>query len=247
MNYYNYFTEIEEHFVRRRGKHMYISPLDWSLIATWKESGIPLHVAIRGIDIAMDGFFSKPHRFGSKVSTLLYCHDSIMEEFSRFLEAHVGESPNSTEESQDAAADNNAAADKDAAANKFAAAKFISERIEEIERLRAKHCLGETDAEEIPRILERLREILGDLQQETKVNLESLERDLGILEELLISNLSAKVPPEAMASWEEEAKRELKIYKKKVPKETFEKIKRNYLRSKIHGLFQVRELSVIQL
>ena len=29
LNYYNYFTEIEEHFVRRRGKHLLISPMDW--------------------------------------------------------------------------------------------------------------------------------------------------------------------------------------------------------------------------
>jgi len=246
MNYYNYFTEIEEHFVRRRGKHMYVSPLDWSLIATWKESGIPLHVALRGIDIAMDGWFSKPHRFASKVSTLFYCHDSVMEEFSRFLEAHVGESPGSTEEAQNTSPKPQGA-DADEEQAKDAAAKFVSARIEEIERLRAKQCQGETGTEEILRILERLREILADLQHETKVNLESLERDLGILEELLISHLGAQIPQDTMAGWEEEAKRELKIYKKKVPKETYEKIRKNYLRGKIHGLFQVRELSVIQL
>ena len=59
MNYYNYFTEIEEHFVRRRGKHLLISPMDWGLIATWRDAGVPLHVALRGIDIAMDGFFAR--------------------------------------------------------------------------------------------------------------------------------------------------------------------------------------------
>jgi hypothetical protein len=56
MNYYNYFTEIEEHFVRRRGKHLMVSPMDWSLIAVWRDSGVPLHVALRGIDLAMDTF-----------------------------------------------------------------------------------------------------------------------------------------------------------------------------------------------
>ena len=246
MNYYNYFTEIEEHFVRRRGKHMYVSPLDWSLIATWKESGIPLHVALRGLDIAMDGWFSKTHRFGSKVSTLFYCHDSVMEEYSRFLEAHVGDTSGATEGSQDSAPGHHKTPADEASA-KDAAAKFVSERIDEIERLSAKQYPGETGAEDILRILERLGEILSDLRDETKVNLESLERDLGILEELLISSLSARIPQETMAAWEEEAKRELKIYKKKVPKETYEKIKKNYLRGKIHGLLQIRELSVIQL
>ena len=90
MNYYNYFTEIEEHFVRRRGKHLYVSPLDWSLIATWRDSGVPLHVALRGIDIAMDGFFARSQRIKTKVNTLLFCHDAVMTEYARHLESHHG-------------------------------------------------------------------------------------------------------------------------------------------------------------
>ena len=90
MNYYNYFTEIEEHFVRRRGKHLYVSPLDWSLIATWRDSGVPLHVALRGIDIAMDGFFARAQRIRTKVNTLFFCHDAVMSEYTRHLESHQG-------------------------------------------------------------------------------------------------------------------------------------------------------------
>ena len=41
-NYFNYFTEIEEHFQRRRGTILLLSTLDWALIETWKEAGIPL-------------------------------------------------------------------------------------------------------------------------------------------------------------------------------------------------------------
>jgi len=50
LNYFNYFTEIEDHFIRRRGKHILLSPLDWTLIETWREMGVLLHVALRGID-----------------------------------------------------------------------------------------------------------------------------------------------------------------------------------------------------
>ena len=44
MNYFNYFTEIEDAFVRRRGKHLLLSPMDWALIESWKELKVPLHV-----------------------------------------------------------------------------------------------------------------------------------------------------------------------------------------------------------
>ena len=30
--YFNYFTEIEEHFQRRRGTLLMLSPLDWALM-----------------------------------------------------------------------------------------------------------------------------------------------------------------------------------------------------------------------
>ena len=47
LNYFNYFTEIEEEFVRRRGKHMLISALYWALVESWKNAGIPLHIVLR--------------------------------------------------------------------------------------------------------------------------------------------------------------------------------------------------------
>ena len=94
MSYFNYFTEIEEHFVRRRGSHLFVSPLDWSLIAAWKEAGVPLHIAIRGIDVAMDGWHTKKRRPTEKLSTLFYCHDAVMAEHERHLESRVGGTEN---------------------------------------------------------------------------------------------------------------------------------------------------------
>ncbi len=53
-NYFNYFTEIEEHFQRARGTSLFLlSPLDWALIETWKNSGVPLEAVLRGIDAAV--------------------------------------------------------------------------------------------------------------------------------------------------------------------------------------------------
>ena len=56
QNYFNYFTEIEEHFQRRRGSLLLLSTLDWALIETWREAGVPLEVALRGIDEAFDKY-----------------------------------------------------------------------------------------------------------------------------------------------------------------------------------------------
>ena len=70
MNYFNYFTEIEDTFVRRRGKHLFLSPMDWALMETWKQQGIPLHIVLRGIEKSFDSFESRPRK--RTVKSLLY-------------------------------------------------------------------------------------------------------------------------------------------------------------------------------
>jgi hypothetical protein len=130
MNYYNYFTEIEEHFVRRRGKHLFVSPMDWSLIATWRDSGVPLHVVLRGIDRAMDAFFAKQPRSDSRISTLFYCHASVMEEYARHMESHLGEEP--------AAPSSPEPADESAGPDRNSMLEFLNAKKSEIKSLSGK-------------------------------------------------------------------------------------------------------------
>ncbi len=54
QNYFNYFTEIEQRFQQRRGSLLMLSTLDWALIETWREAGVPLEAVLRGIDNAFD-------------------------------------------------------------------------------------------------------------------------------------------------------------------------------------------------
>ena len=244
MNYYNYFTEIEDHFVRRRGKNLLVSPMDWSLISTWRESGIPLHVALRGIDMAMDSFESKRDHQG-RVNSLFYCHNSVMEEYTRHLEAHLGESPQKGESRTESADVSDAKPDD--GPDKPLVLEFLAARIAEIERLLPKHSEQEAWQEDLNRVLSRLSEIARAVAQDPKPELESLERDLGILDEVLVSVLRPAAGEEQIERWNQEAKKELKIYRKRLPKETFKKILENYLRGKVHRFFDVGELSLFHL
>src|SRR2546421_8221074 len=88
LNYFNYFTEIEDAFIRRRGKHLLLSPMDWALIESWKGMGVPLHVALRGIERAFDSFEAKPRR--RCVKSLLYCQEEVEAQFAEWQEAQVG-------------------------------------------------------------------------------------------------------------------------------------------------------------
>ena len=90
MNYFNYFTEIEDAFVRRRGKHLFLSPLDWALMETWKQQGIPLHIVLRGVERSFDSYESRPRK--RTVKSLLYCQEEVEAQYAEWVEARVGAS-----------------------------------------------------------------------------------------------------------------------------------------------------------
>src|SRR5690348_7138251 len=81
-NYFNYFTEIEEHFQRARGTGLFLlSPLDWALIESWKNAGIPLEAVLRGIDAAFEKWRVRPARARfQKVNSVAYCAQAVAEE-----------------------------------------------------------------------------------------------------------------------------------------------------------------------
>src|SRR5437868_4715836 len=88
-NYFNYFTEIEEHFQRRRGTILLLGTLDWALIETWKDAGIPLEAALRGIDAAFERWERRPAKTG-KVNRLGDCAQEVLAAGEGMKEAEVG-------------------------------------------------------------------------------------------------------------------------------------------------------------
>ncbi len=87
FNYFNYFTEIEEHFQRVRGTSLFLlSPLDWALIETWKNSEVPLEAVLRGIDTAFEKWRSKKVKTQA-VNSLAYCAQAVLSEAQRMAAA----------------------------------------------------------------------------------------------------------------------------------------------------------------
>ncbi len=83
QNYFNYFTEIEEHFQRARGTSMFlISPLDWALIENWKNAGLPLEAVLKGIDEAFEKWRSRKNA-RRQVNSLAYCAQAVLEAAKR--------------------------------------------------------------------------------------------------------------------------------------------------------------------
>ena len=94
FNYFNYFTEIEEYFWRKRGAHLLVSPLDWAIVETWQKSGIPLPAVLKGIDKAFEAYSrSRRAAGGREMKSLAYCVDAVIDAATEAQEAAAGAGP----------------------------------------------------------------------------------------------------------------------------------------------------------
>jgi len=90
-NYFNYFTEVEEHFQKARGTGLFLmSTLDWALVESWKEAGIPLQAVLRGIDAAFVKYHARKRKTQA-VNSVTYCAQAVATEAQLMANAGAGE------------------------------------------------------------------------------------------------------------------------------------------------------------
>ena len=116
-----------------------------------------------------------------------YCHASVMEEYARHLESHLGEEP--AEGAAAAAPTPPTQPDESEGPDKKAILDFLNARISEIKALPGKLSVLAGDSEGIDRIVLRLEEITRDLETDKQVDFEAVDRDLAILDETLVGEL----------------------------------------------------------
>lgn len=245
MNYFNYFTEVEDTFVRRRAKHLFLSPLDWALIESWKEMGIPLHLVLRGIEKAFDSWEAKPRK--RSVKSLLYCQEEVEAQYAEWLESRVGASP-SEEESEGQVG---AAEDEDES-SPFSRSALV----EHLSNARAK--LIETGAQrkaivadDLCEVLARAATLLTDLEAECRAaprpDAQKLEQSLGGVERMLSDAVRAAASREQVAEITNEIKKQLRPYRSHMEPKVYEQTVDNFLLKRLREQFGVPRLSLFYL
>jgi hypothetical protein len=163
LNYFSYYTEIEDTFIRRRGKNLFLSPLDWALMEVWQERGIPLHIVIRSIESVFDLYDKQPPGTRS-IKSLFYCREEIEAQYTEWLTAQTGRSAANGDEQTEAGFTREKVADHIAGA---------------VAALRANP--NESLSDEIARAVARLEELSEDLTSDY----ETIDKTLGDIEKLL--------------------------------------------------------------
>ena len=234
-NYFNYFTEIEEHFQKRRGGILLLSTLDWALIETWKDAGIPLEAALRGIDAAFDRYEQRPSR-SKKVNSLAYCAQEVLAAAEDMKEAAVG----ATRESESGAS---AAFGLD----KEEIAAFLRRNAERLEDSKLPSG-GSTSPQELARTsVLTLRELAEQVSAESKVRLEEVERRLTVLEEKLFAALLAATSDDDLVSVRTQADRELAPYRNKMSGAQIEQLLKQYVHKRLLEKYGLPRLSLFYM
>jgi hypothetical protein len=227
MNYFNYFTEIEDAFIRRRGKHLLLSPMDWALIEGWKARGVPLHIVLRGVEQSFDSYEAKPRR--RSVKSLFYCQEEVEAQYAEWLESQVGGGEASTAET--GAAGQTPAKDEGGGTGNGALpfpreviAGHLAEGRAQLERVadeQKKRGPGEL-CEALTRAAARLSELEKDFAAAARPDAEQLEGALNDLENLLDRALRAELPPARLDARRAEAAAQLEPYRKRMERATYE-------------------------
>jgi hypothetical protein len=198
-NYFNYFTEIEERFQQRRGSILLLSTLDWALIETWRDAGIPLDAVLRGIDAAFDKYESRQKRGRMRrVNGLAWCAQAVMDAAVDLSEAAAGTASASAPANESGFEHERVATHLESAAAALASATVAPE------------ACAATAA--------RLRELATELRAPASANtdLEALERSLTVLEEKLFNAVKADAPEELLVKLKEHAAQELAPYRSRM-------------------------------
>ena len=232
QNYFNYFTEIEERFQQRRGSLLLLSTLDWALIETWQEAGVPLEAALRGIDAAFDKYESRQHRgHKRKINGLAWCAQAIMEAAEELREAAAGASTTTNYAGADSGFEHErVAAHLEAAAAALQAATIALDV-----------CAATGN---------RLRELAADVRAadpKSQLDTEGLERNLTVLEEKLFNALTSAAPEDLLVALKEHAARELAPYRSRMGAVQLRQVERQFVQKQLLANYNLPRLSLFYM
>lgn len=219
-NYFNYFTEIEDYFIRKRQRNLMISPLDWCLVELWKENQIPLHVVQRGIDRS---FEQAAERARKAPRTLYYCHPAVMEAWEEYQEALVG-----GEE------------DEDGTGLRSDERREVSEHLE-----RLLEALSARMDDPSRRAVERLRALRQEVEQGHPLTLRRLDEELESLGSQLVRELGASIDSDRVKKIEAAARAALKPYRRRLSKEMFARLKEKHLENEFRRELGLPDFSLL--
>jgi hypothetical protein len=236
-NYFNYFTEIEERYLHRRGGGLLLSTLDWALIDTWKDAGIPLEAVLRGIDEAFDRYDQRPSKT-KKVNSLAYCSQLVLAAAEDMKEAAVGAA---------SAAESPAKPRASQGFEPEVVVPFLRRNADLLEAAKLPQGTGVSAQPVALDAAKTLRQLAEEIENKSAARLEDLERRLAVLEEKLFAVLLASTPDDEIVTARAQADRDLAPYRRKMSGAQIDQLQKQYVHKRLLEKYHLPRLSLFYL
>ena len=233
QNYFHYFTEIEDRFSRRRGSLLLLSTLDWALIESWREAGVPLEAVLRGIDTAFDRYDSRSVRSKGrlrKVNGLAWCGQAVMAAAEEMVEAATGAAPQ-----------------RETATH---SSGFENERVAAYLKRNADGVATASERssnETLASIAARLREVAAGMQDTDAMPLEDLDRILTVLEERMVEAVRANASEAELVTIRQQADAELAPFRSKMSAVQLRQVQQQFLTRRLLQIYSLPRLSLFYM
>jgi hypothetical protein len=234
-NYFNYFTEIEEHFWKRRGAHLLVSPLDWAIMETWQKAGVTLEAALKGIDRAFESYGRSRRGAGKPLKSLAYCTDAVLEAAEEQKEAAAGAQPGAKRETKEALPPDELRG-------------YLRRNAEMLAKCAERRAKAECS---LATLLRSAAEALGSaevlLDAPGVVDVEDLERRMTILDEKIHAALLSSASEDLMLKIRREVDSQLAAYRRKMKAEQLALVEKQYLQKRLLDEYGLPRLSLFYL
>lgn len=232
-NYFNYFTEIEEHFWKKRGAHLLVSPLDWAIMETWQKAGVPLEAALKGIDQAFESYQRSRRGAGKPLKSLAYCTDAVLQAAEEIQEAAAGGQPvNGHRPAKEAFSREDLRA-------------YLERNIALLKKAGERSSSSQAPvAALLATVANSLSAILPLLDAPGRVDLEDLERRLTVLDEKLHASLLSHASEELLVKIRREVDSQLTAYRRKMKAEQLAVVEKQYLQKRLLEEYRLPRLSL---
>ena len=238
MNYFEYFSEIEERFVARRGSALLLSTLDWALIETWREAGVPLAAVLRGIDDAFSKHEARKVRARgrlAKVNGLLWGEQAVLGAATEMAEAAVGVGVGVGVGRKPV---------DETGFEKDRVASFLEANALALDRASTATI---TTREAMEHTAARLRELATEVHAGEHPALDELDRSLSVLEERLHAGVIAQLPEAELLALREAAEREIAPFRARVGGAQLRQVRESFMHKRLFEDRRIPRLSLFYM
>ena len=233
QNYFHYFTEIEDRFSHRRGSLLLLSTLDWALIESWREAGVPLEAVLRGIDTAFDRYETRSMRSKGrlrKVNGLAWCAQAVMAAAEEMVEAATGAAPQREVATQSSGFENERVA------------AYLKRNADAIAT-----ASEQSSNEMLASMAIRLRELAAGMHEADAMPLEDLDRVLTVLEERMVEVVRANASEAELVALRQQADTELAPFRSKMSAVQIRQVQQQFLTRRLLQMHSLPRLSLFYM